>query len=157
MLRLIAMRHAEAAYGPTDADRPLSSYGEREARGAGSWLREHGLVPDLVLCSTARRTRQTWTLISGELSTDAPVCYESAIYENDVDVLLDLVRRTDDSTDSLLLVGHNPAVHQLVLTLTDEHERRQEFPAGSVAVVTLPGSWQEITPGEGSLNAFWTP
>jgi len=157
--RLVIARHATAASraGSPDRERPLSAHGEREAAAAGAWLAASSVLPDQVMCSTALRTRETWDLIAKELPGDRPVSYEPAIYDNDVEELLELVRGTDPGARTLLLVGHNPAVYQLVLVLTEDHEGRDGFPAGSLAIVELKVPWSEAGPGDGTLAAFWSP
>lgn len=157
--RLVIARHATAASAPgrPDRERPLSAHGEREAAAAGAWLAASTTLPDRVVCSTARRTRQTWELIAERLPGDRPVSYEPGIYDNDVDTLLDLVRATDPDARTLLLVGHNPAVYQLLLVLTEDHEGRDGFPTGSLAVVEMAVPWGDAGPGDGKLTAFWAP
>lgn len=157
--RLVIARHATAASCPAgpDRERPLSPHGEREAAAAGAWLAASSALPDRVVCSTALRTRQTWELIAKRLPGDRPVSYEAAIYDNDVEELLELVHGTDPDARTLMLVGHNPAVYQLVLVLTEDHEGRDGFPAGSLAVVEMDVPWSEAGPGDGTLAAFWTP
>lgn len=157
--RLVIARHATAATvaGAPDRDRPLSPHGEQQAAAAGAWLASSVTLPDRVICSTARRTRQTWELIAERLPGDPPVTYEPAVYDNDVDTLLGLVRGTDPAARTLLLVGHNPAVYQLLLVLTEDHESRDGFPAGSLAVVEMNVAWSDAGPGDGTLAAFWAP
>lgn len=157
--RLVIARHATAATvaGAPDRDRPLSPHGEREASAAGTWLASSVAPPDRVVCSTARRTRQTWSLIAEHLACDPPVAYEPAVYDNDVDALIELVRGTDAEARTLLLVGHNPAVYQLLLVLTEDHESRDGFPAGSLAVIDMNVAWSDAGPGDGALTAFWAP
>ena len=157
--RLVIARHATAASaaGRPDRERPLSSYGEREAAAAGTWLAASSTLPDRVVCSTARRTRETWGLIAERLPGDPPVSYESAIYDNDVDELLELVRTTDPDARTLMLIGHNPAVSQLMLVLTEDHDGHDGFPAGSVAVLEMSVPWGDAGPGDGALAAFWAP
>jgi phosphohistidine phosphatase len=157
--RLVIARHATAASvaGRPDRERPLSSHGEHEAAAAGAWLASSTALPDRVVCSTARRTRETWDLIAERLPADPPVSYEPCIYDNDVDQLLELVRGTDPEARTLLLVGHNPAVYQLLLVLTEDHESRDGFPTGSLAVVDIGVPWSAAGPGDGALAAFWVP
>lgn len=157
--RLVIARHATAssAAGRPDCDRPLSTHGEHEAAAAGAWLAASSALPDRVVCSTARRTRQTWDLIAERLPGDRPVSFEAAIYDNDVEELLGLVRAIEPDARTLLLVGHNPAVYQLMLVLTEDHESRDGFPAGSLAVLDMNVPWDDAGPGDGSLTAFWAP
>ncbi len=154
MPSLIALRHAKAAAGPglADIDRPLTDRGRRDAAATGEWLRGAGLAPDLVLCSTAVRTRET---LDGLAFATGEVSFESAIYDNDPETLLSLVRETGDEIETLLLVGHNPSVHQLVHDLT--RSAPESFPTCALAVIDVPGGWTEAWPGTGDLITFRTP
>ncbi|MEW2356520.1 histidine phosphatase family protein [Spirillospora sp. NPDC029432] len=154
MPSLIVLRHAKAAagLGLADIDRPLTDRGRRDAAAAGEWLRGAALAPDLVLCSTAVRTRET---LDGLAFTTSEVAYEASIYDNDPEALLSLVRETGDEVDTLLLVGHNPSVHQLVHDLTGSAP--ESFPTCALAVIDVPGGWAEAWPGTGDLTTFRTP
>ncbi|MGP4022863.1 SixA phosphatase family protein [Actinomadura sp. 3N407] len=149
----IVLRHAKAVagLGIADIDRTLNDRGRRDAAAAGEWLRANDLVPELVLCSTSARTRETLAL----LDVDAEVSFESGIYDNDPDGLLTLVAQTPDDVGRLLLVGHNPSVHQLVHDLTGSAPDR--FPTCAFAVIELPGAWTDVRPGAGTLRATHTP
>jgi phosphohistidine phosphatase len=145
MKTLIVLRHATAAQMPGLADhqRHLTADGEREAREAGELIRP--LKPGLVVSSPAKRTRQTAKL----LGLDAAIEFERDIYEAYADELLQLLRRTDPDVDTLVLVGHNPAVHELVMILTGAPD--EGFPPGAYAVIELPGPWDNVDPGTGDL------
>ncbi|MDL4818229.1 SixA phosphatase family protein [Actinomadura opuntiae] len=153
MPTLIVLRHAKAVaeFGTPDIERTLNDRGRRDAAAAGEWLRAEGLVPGRVLCSTAARTRETLDLLALQADTD----FEGRIYDNDPDVLMSLVAETPDDTGTLLLVGHNPSVHQLVHDLTGQAP--EQFPTCALAVVDLPGPWANVRPGLGTLVAFRTP
>ncbi|MEU8800719.1 histidine phosphatase family protein [Spirillospora sp. NPDC048819] len=147
------LRHAKAVagLGIADIDRTLNDRGRRDAAAAGEWLRANDLVPELVLCSTSARTRETLAL----LDVDAEVSFESGIYDNDPDGLLALVAQTPDDVGRLLLVGHNPSVHQLVHDLTGSAP--DSFPTCAFAVIDLPGAWADVRPGAGTLRVTRTP
>ena len=153
MTTLIVLRHAKAAdgVGMADADRPLTARGRRDAAAAGEHLRDLGLAPRLVLCSPAVRTRQT--LAALRLDGDLAVSYEQRIYQNDVDLLFDLIRAAD--AESLLVIGHNPALHQLVADLGAPELDR--FPTSACAVLTVEGAWADLAPGGAVLSSYWTP
>ncbi|HEX6469417.1 MAG TPA: histidine phosphatase family protein [Streptosporangiaceae bacterium] len=152
---LIVLRHAKAAHGlgMADADRPLTGRGQRDAEAAGRHLRDLGLAPALVLCSPATRTRQT--LDGLRLGPESKVSYEPRIYDNDVDLLVELVRATGGDAGSLLLIGHNPSLHQLVVDLgaTDV----DHFPTSACAVLAVDGPWSDLTQGAAALSSYWTP
>lgn len=146
MPTLIVLRHAkaESPLGVADIERPLSSRGRRDAGVAGELLRGRDLVADLVLCSPAVRTRQTLA----EMASAAPVSYEPTIYDNDPDLLLDLLR--EQSGGTVLLIGHNPSLHQLVADLAEEPEKG--FPTAAIAAIDLDGAWSDISAGSGTLT-----
>lgn len=163
--RLVILRHAKSAWpdGVPDHDRPLNRRGLRDAPAAGRWLQEAGRLPDLVLCSTARRTRQTWELAAAELDGTPPVRYEPRLYVADDGDLLDVVRAVSAEVGTLLLVGHNPAVQELALLLAgeaagDTRERaRTKFPTSGTAVLTWSGPWSELVPGAALMTDFVVP
>ncbi|WP_169980859.1 MULTISPECIES: histidine phosphatase family protein [unclassified Microbispora] len=146
---LVVVRHAAAGHAPglPDSERPLTSGGERDARAIGEEIRRLGpvLSPGLVLCSPSVRTRRTAEL----LGLDVPVEIERDIYEAYPDDLLGVLRRTDGETASVVLVGHNPGVYELVAALTDV--RLDGFPPGAYAVIELDVSWEDAAPGTGRL------
>ncbi|WP_311932111.1 histidine phosphatase family protein [Microbispora sp. H11081] len=142
---LVVVRHAKAGHAPglRDSERPLTSGGERDATAAGEEIRP--LSPGLVLCSPSVRTRRTAEL----LGLDAPVEIERDIYEAYPDDLFGVLRRTDGEITSVVLVGHNPGVHELVAALTDT--RLDGFPPGAYAVIELDVPWEDAAPGTGRL------
>lgn len=120
--RLLVMRHAKSAWpeGVADHDRPLGPRGLRDAPAAGRFLAENGGPPDLVLCSPARRARHTWELAAAELGSPVPTptLHEPRLYGADGDELLDVLHGVPDEVATLLLVGHNPGLEDLVLLLS---------------------------------------
>jgi len=158
----VVLRHAEAAsgIGVADTDRPLTERGIRDAQRVGHALAELGCVPDLVLCSPARRARQTWLQLDGNLGGSRagarPVRHERAIYSGGADDLLDLVRETEEDTATLLLIGHNPTLHRLVWTLVPDGAVNG-FPAGCFAAIDVADGWRAVGPAAGTLLRFWAP
>lgn len=158
MRELILLRHAHAdpaLAGEADIDRPLSAEGLAEAEAAGRWLRERGLVPDCVLCSPARRTRETLEAVLGVIGyVDQRL--EPAIYEATAGALATLADEHAD-VGRLLLVGHNPGLERMAALLHSGHtgEYRGMPPAG-IAVLDLRDAAQ-IEPGAAELSAFWWP
>jgi len=111
-----------------------------------------------VLCSAALRTRQTWQQVSaalGPAAEQAEISFEASLYDAGGGALLDAVRRIPDQAGTALLVGHNPASHQLVLDLTGR--RDLPFPTSALAVIRLPGRWAAAATGGGELDRIWTP
>lgn len=158
---LLVLRHAKASGEPgvNDMERPLTAGGRRDAGAAGRWLLDRGVTPDWVLCSSARRTRETWEQISAALGEAAPgndaVSFEARVYDAGAHDLLDLVNEQPDDAATVLTVGHNPASGQLVAWLTGRSDI--VFPACALAVIRLGGSWAAAAPGGGELAGLWTP
>jgi phosphohistidine phosphatase len=140
---LLILRHASAANEPgmADVQRPLTPIGRKEATEVGRRLA--GLNPDRVLCSTAVRTRQTWQQISAELPVQPKVDFETEIYQANAETLRELVWFTHDDVRTLLLIGHNPAVHELAWFLLGERAP-QHFPPASLVSVTFEGAWTQL-------------
>jgi phosphohistidine phosphatase len=156
--RLIVMRHAKAGDlpGGPDAERALTPRGMGDATRAGQWLAEQGYVPDAVICSTARRARQTWRQVSAEFTDYGVRAHEAAsLYEATAGDLLEFVRDTADQTGTLMYVGHNPAAGSLADALTSGGLSR--FPTSAIAVIEFSGRWSRLNPGDGTLIASWTP
>jgi phosphohistidine phosphatase len=152
MRTLIVLRHAKAAHTPgaTDHDRELTDRGEQDAEQAGAEIRGLGLEPDLVLCSTARRTRRTAQLALPGVETD----HRGLIYQGVVEELLDLVRQAGPERRTVVLCGHNPGVLDLALSLTGGDFA---FPPGAFAVIRTESEWADLSPGDGSLVTHWNP
>lgn len=163
--RLILLRHAKSDWPSAvpDHDRPLAKRGRKDAPVAGRWLGRSGYVPDAVVCSTARRTRETWELAEGGLASVVPgfapqVSYEERVYEASVLRLLMLIREFPDAYRTVLLVGHNPGMAELTAGLAEEPtEPRLAFPTATAAVLAVSGGWAGVAPGEAKLLAFATP
>jgi phosphohistidine phosphatase len=162
--RLLLFRHAKSDWPDVaDHERPLAKRGRRDAPVAGRWLGRSGYVPDVVVCSTARRARETWELAAAGLAEAVPgaappVRYEPRVYEATVLGLLMLVREFTDDLHTVLIVGHNPGLAELTVGLTaPPPEPPSAFPTAAVAVLGLPGAWASAEPEEGRLLAFAVP
>src|SRR5262252_7837410 len=115
---LVLFRHAKSAWPDVpDHDRPLARRGVRAAPVMGRWLRDAGLVPGQVLCSTARRARETWQFAQAGLAATPPVTFDARIYEATATDLLAVIAEVPPATGTLLLIGHNPAIEDLALRL----------------------------------------
>ena len=158
---LVVLRHAKAAGEPgvNDVERPLTDRGRRDAAMAGRWLLGQGITPDLVLCSSSRRTRETWEQVTAAMGAAAPdagaVSFESRVYDAGTQDLLDLINEQPNDAQTILTVGHNPASAHLVSWLTGRSDIA--FPACALAVIGLGESWAAAAPGGGELAALWAP
>lgn len=163
MRRLILFRHAKSVWpqGVPDKDRPLAERGRLAAPLMGAYIARHDLVPDLALVSPAMRTRQTWTYATGDWSKLPRVEFESAIYEAVAERLFRVVKDQDKAVKSLMLVGHNPGLADMMTLLVTRNQRGElpgKFSTAGLAVIDLPvGDWADITPRLGTLERFVTP
>ena len=162
--KLILLRHAKSDWPDVaDHERPLAKRGRRDAPAVGRWLGESGYAPDAVICSTARRARQTWALVSTGLAEVAPgalpvVRFEPRVYEAAVLGLLMLVREFDDRWRTAMIIGHNPGLAGLATGLANPDDPPpQAFPTAAVAVLGLTGPWAAAQPGDARLLAFTAP
>ncbi len=165
--QLLLLRHAKAAIGDPgmeDFDRPLAERGGKAAKAMGRYMSEHGLAPDLVLCSPSRRTRTTWEIAAHELPETISRMVEGLYDFGDGAALLDAIRRHGAHAKRLMLVGHNPATQNLALGLAGSGEkalRRQimeKYPTGALAVLSFDsGNWSDTAEGAGRLDAFIRP
>ena len=158
MRKIILLRHAHAepaAAGQADRDRPLSREGQAEAEAAGRWLKDHGHIPDRILCSPAARTLQTLEqvlLALGYLEQRS----EPRIYDATPGTLMQVADEHREC-GTLMIVGHNPGLEQTVALLSDGQSGDfRGMPAGGVAVLSLPVD-AALEPGIATLSAFWWP
>ncbi|HEY6778105.1 MAG TPA: histidine phosphatase family protein [Thermoleophilaceae bacterium] len=160
MKRLFLLRHAKSSRDDValaDRDRPLAPRGRRAAEVMARHLRDEKISPALVLCSPARRTRETLEAVapSGE------VRIEEELYGASGTELLELLQDVPDEIESVMLVGHNPAIEELALGLAADGARLEDmerkFPTGALATLSVPDSWRELGPGSAELVAFVTP
>lgn len=165
MPRLLLFRHAKAepgGVGIDDHERPLAERGREDAAAMGRTLAEKRERPTRVLCSTAIRTRQTWEKAKGTLMASPEVRFLRDIYEADGDYI-EILREHGKRATSLMLVGHNPAIHVTALRVSERLSGREggalmnQFPTASVAIFTFDGKWKDLKPGSMSLATFLTP
>lgn len=166
MRRLVLFRHAKAVpHGTTDDHaRVLAPRGRAAAPAMGRWLHENAITPDLVICSTAARTRETWALAEPAFKPRPRTVFEGRIYESTAKEVLAVVRQTPESVWTLLLVGHNPGLQELAALLIcggDEAGSariKAGFPTGAVAVLDLGAvPWEAAGPNEARLDVLVTP
>ena len=166
MRRLMLLRHAKSDWptGVDDHERPLAKRGRRASPLIGKYMQKEGLVPDLAVISTARRTQETWKLALPAFSQSIARRDEPRIYEATTSSILDTIHETCEDINALLLVGHNPGLQSLALELTATANRAdltwmwEKYPTGGLAVIDFDiESWRGVYPATGKLERFVTP
>ena len=153
---LILLRHAKSDWSGNEADvhRPLSKRGRRQAPDAGRWLAHSIDSIDFAVVSPATRARSTWELVSAELDSTPPTWIDDRVYAASASQLLGVVRALPDDVDTVVLVGHNPGIEDLVSFLTDEWV---SMPTSALAVIGLAGSWSTAGQSSAVLRASGRP
>lgn len=153
---LILLRHAKSAWPKhtPDADRPLAARGHRDAPAAGRWLGEHAPRIDLVVCSTAIRAVQTWELAAAELATTPRVRHDEWLYGASAHDLLTTTMELPSTVSTALLVGHNPALENLLTVLTGV---AKPLKTSTIAIMTTLQDWQQSRSSWWTLEALTTP
>jgi phosphohistidine phosphatase len=167
MKTLTLLRHAKSGWDDPvarDFDRPLNPRGRRAAQTVGREMRAQELAFDRVLASPAVRVVETLEEIASGYGRALGPAFDQRLYLATADILLDLIRDTDDQVNSLLMVGHNPGLELLVLLLTREGEgelRDQaeiKYPTATLAEITLPVErWRDVKERIGTLSRFIRP
>jgi phosphohistidine phosphatase len=162
--RLVLVRHAKAAHGPVDLDRPLTDGGAERARAIGAWLTQAGLVPDRVLVSPARRAVETWEGAVATLVPKPDPIVDPRIHDNTVEALLTAIQETGEDVRILAVVGHNPSIGELAGVLDDgrggaaaRRDLDAGFRTGGVAVFSLATPFSAIASGGATLDDFVVP
>jgi phosphohistidine phosphatase len=167
MLTLSLLRHAKSSWKDpalSDHDRPLNKRGKAEAPVIGKEIAKHGLDPDLVLCSTARRTRDTLQLVLPELETEPKIIYEDGLYHGTPAEMLYLLHEVAAGVGQVLLVGHNPELQSFALDLIGSESKQlkdrleAKLPTAGLVVLRFPaGAWKDVAINSGKLELFLTP
>ncbi|MBX9926655.1 MAG: histidine phosphatase family protein [Hyphomicrobiaceae bacterium] len=167
MLTLLLLRHAKSSWdhvGLSDHDRPLAERGRNAAPRMAAHIAAHDLAPQLVLCSTSVRTRETLALVLGRLKPAPSISYEKGLYLAEAETLLDRIHKVGDDWRRIMLLGHNPGFEDLARMLSGHGERaslealQRKFPTCGLAVITFKTSrWANVRPGQGTLDQFLTP
>ncbi|TNC65163.1 SixA phosphatase family protein [Rubellimicrobium roseum] len=161
-LRLLLIRHAKSDWGDPglpDHERPLNNRGRRDAPRMGRWIVEQGLAPAEVLCSDARRTRETLELMQPEWPSSPPASFRRELYHATPEAMLAVLEEA--RSDTVALVGHNPGIGALAARLArraPDHPRWEDYPTASVAALAFEAeSWFAISEGRGDVRAFAIP
>jgi phosphohistidine phosphatase len=160
---LLLLRHAKSDYpeGVADHDRPLAPRGVREAGLAGDWLRAHAPAVDAVLCSTAARTRETLA----RTRIDAPVQFSDRLYDATPGSVIEEINNVDPDVETLLVIGHEPAMSQVALGLATEEGSNPtaaegistKFPTSAIAVLRTSEPWDRLALDSAALVTFHVP
>jgi phosphohistidine phosphatase len=160
---LYLLRHAKSSWADPalpDHERPLAPRGRRDSKRIAKHLRRLGYEPELILCSSAARTRETLDLVRPAVPT-SEVMVEDELYAASSEELLARIRLVPDAVASVMLIGHNPGLEQLALALAsagDELEQlAAKFPTAALATLAVANSWSRLAPGDATLDAYVVP
>ena len=167
MKRLSLLRHAKSSWecsGLTDHDRPLERRGERAALVMGRYIAQQRLVPDLVLCSTAVRAVETRALVISQWPDEPPTTFDRDLYLSGVAAIRRRVAKVEDAIDHVLVIGHNPDLQDLALTLAAgnhaplKRKAAHKFPTAALAVLHFSiDTWQALLRAQGTLCVVTAP
>ena len=167
MLTLSLLRHAKSSWSNPalpDRERPLATRGVTDAPLMGKAMAELGIDPELVLCSSARRTRDTLDLVLPELRVEPKIVYVDALYHASPEEMLEMLHGIQPGANRVMLVGHNPEIQAFALDLVGsgpKHFRdrlRTKYPTAGLAVINfVSGLWKSISVNSGTLNLFLSP
>ena len=145
-----------------DFDRPLDAGGRQDADTTGAAMLAAGYVPDRVICSNAKRAKETWDAVARYLRATRDVIFADQLYITDATGYANLIAE-NAGVGTLLIVGHNPMIEDVCFALAPNGDadavsaRSSGFPASGLAVIDFPGSLGEAAPSKGRLDAFITP
>jgi phosphohistidine phosphatase len=161
------LRHAKAAVSDgkvRDRDRPLSPRGQKDAPKIGVYVGRHSLVPDAVLVSPSRRTRETWSLLAQAAGTRTQPAFEDRLYDATPQSVMDVIQENGDACPTLLVIGHNPSLHHVAVGLMgtgdlDAREQlRESLPTSGLVILEFPfEDWRKLHAQAGRLVHFVTP
>ena len=162
---VILLRHGKSSWSDStlaDIDRPLAPRGKRASRKVAKYMRRKRIQPALVLCSPSLRTRQTLEAVESSLGKRCTVEVVPQLYAASEQELLERLRALPESVRSVMLIGHNPGLHNLALVLAsrgaDLPQLEQKFPTGALATLAVRSdSWTALSPGEAELVEYVLP
>ena len=161
---LLLMRHAKSDWptGPgNDFERPLTDRGNKDASRIGRWIQEHDWLPDQIICSPAKRVKQTVDHLCQQIGIDSrAVGYDKRIYEADQNHLLNMLKETNSLTTRLLMVGHNPSFSDLLNFLCSDSTHPsvdRSMSSAALAVIALKAPWSALDQGSGELMSLIQP
>jgi len=143
---LYLLRHAKSSWddpGLVDHDRPLAPRGRRNASAIADHLRAEGIVPELVLCSTAQRARETLAALLPALDGESEMLVESGLYASSADELLARLHAVPEHVSSVLVIAHNPGLEDLAARLAPD-EAPDRFPTAALLALESGGTWASL-------------
>ena len=163
MKHLTLLRHAKSAWDDAllpDHERPLAPRGAKACRQLATWIEDARLRPQLVVCSTAARARQTLEPLLGPLGVPE-VSYENGLYHASARWLADRVAALDPAVDDVMFVGHNPGLQDLALLFSSASAARDriaaKLPTGALVRLELEGGWEAFAPGSVEIAVLIEP
>ena len=167
MRRLILLRHSTAERPDprqSDQERVLAPQGRTDAAMVGAYLANHSFRPDQVVVSPSSRTRETWRQVAAALRLAPEARFDERVYNATAQALFNVIAETADGVSTVLLLGHNPGLHELAMLLVatgdiDTRERlRENFPTSGIAIFDFAlDSWSKLHPRSGRLERFVSP
>ena len=158
MKTLFILRHAKSSWdnaGLSDFERPLNERGRRAAPLMGGVMKTNQFHPALIISSPARRAEQTAVLVKEAAGFGGHIKFEERIYEASPERLLEIIAEQNSRVDSVMLVGHNPGLENLIRALTGE---THPMPTAALAVIDLKtDKWSEINSSTGKLRTLIRP
>lgn len=167
MKKLYVLRHAKSSWDAMDLpdhDRPLAPRGERAALVIGRYMAQRDLIPELVLCSTATRSTETLRLVASQWEQEVRTVRDRSLYLTGARTIRQRVAQTEDPVKVILVIGHNPDLHDLTVALAEPgsqaHRRLAEtkFPTAALAIFhfAIP-DWPSLRSATGTLVDLKTP
>jgi phosphohistidine phosphatase len=167
MRRLLLFRHAKAERGiagAPDRDRALIERGRKDAARVGAYMASHHLVPDRVVVSPALRTQETWKACASALKTEPGAMSVEKLYDATPHAILAVIKDAPPSAHTLMVIGHNPGLHELALMLiasgdVEARERlREKLPTAGLVIIDFAfDEWARLHPQSGRLERFVSP
>lgn len=167
MRTLMLLRHAKAVVADGkigDRDRPLANRGQKDAPKIGAYMGRHRLMPDRALVSPSKRTQETWALVAPALGKPVQASFDDRLYEASPQTVMDVIQETGTACPTLLVVGHNPALHRVAVGLiaTGDLDAREQLheglPTSGLVTIEFPfDDWRKLHTQAGRLGLFVTP
>ena len=167
MRKLYLLRHAKSSWDDPNLDdfsRPLAPRGINACKRMKAYIEEAQIRPELILCSSSKRTHETYLRLADSFARKTEVRIEYGLYESGSQELLKRLRKTDQKASSVMMIGHNTGLEHLALALTSGTESkplammRKKFPTLGLASIEISnGDWDSVGPGCGKLTDFVTP